>query len=212
MEMRPKGNIKRQPPRETEGGIIMSIEVDRREFLKIVFASTSVVAISGASALWPSAALSRPVFDPVYLNIDDSGYIIDSGFDYCDLDVPTYREHHSLVGYEKNKLKAELEGIFEQIEHLVSDPENWSVDEVEEWLNSPMDLADMGTWEGMKYTHYGPGIEIYDRMSREQVNDLGLELVDGDHPGSDFVGVAYHGDIGELNKGFERLGMNLVIT
>jgi len=64
----------------------------------------------------------------------------------------------------------------------------------------------------MRYTHYGPGIEIYEQMSREQARDLGLELVDGDHPGSSFVGVAYHGDIESLNEGLERLGMNLVIS
>jgi hypothetical protein len=210
--MWPKGNVERQPPQETEGGIIMSIEVNRREFLKIVFASTSVVAVSGASALWPSVALSRPVCDPVHLNIDDSGYIVDPGFDYCDLDVPTYREYHSLVGLGQNDLRVALNNEPGLIENLVVDPDDWSLEEIEGWLDEYVDLDDMGTWEGMKYTHYGPGIEIYEQMSREQVNDLGLELVDGDHPGSSFVGVAYHGDIEELNEGFERLGMNLVIS
>jgi len=97
--MRPKGNIKLQPPQETEGGIIMSIEVNRREFLKIVFASTTVVAVSGASALWPQDAFR-----------------------------------------------------------------------------------------------------------------LGLELIDGDHPGSDFVGIAFRGNVTELNRELEQLGMNLIIT
>ena len=46
--MWPKGNIERQPPQETEGGIIMSIEVNRREFLKVVFASASVVCLTSA--------------------------------------------------------------------------------------------------------------------------------------------------------------------
>jgi hypothetical protein len=210
--MWPKGNVERQPPQETEGGIIMSIEVNRREFLKIVFASTSVVAVSGASALWPSAALSRPVSEPVYLSIDDSGYIVDPGFDYCDLITPTFREHHSLVGLNNAELKTHLDKVFYEIEHLVEDPENWSVDEVQEWLDEHVELEDLGTWEAMRHTHYGPGIEIYEQMSREQANDLGLELIDGDHPGSSFVGVAYHGDIEELNEGFERLGMNLVIS
>ena len=156
--------------------------------------------------------MSRPVSDPVYLNIDGSGYIVDPGFDYCDLDVPTYREYHSLVNFGKAELKAELQEIFFEIEHLVSDPENWSVDEIEEWLDTPMDITDMGTWEGMKYTHYGPAIQIYEQMERQDVLRLGLELIDGDHPGSDFVGIAYHGDVAELNSQLEQLGMNLIVV
>lgn len=190
----------------------MSIEVNRREFLKVVFASASVVAVSGASTLWPSNALSRPVFDPVYLEIDDSGYIVDTGFDYCNQNVPTYRQHHSLEGLGKDQLKAELCEIFDEIEHLVSDPENWSVDEVDDWLDTHMDIDDMGTWEGMKFTHYGPAIQIYEQMGREDAFRLGLELIDGDHPGSDFVGIAFHGDVAELNRELEQLGMNLVIS
>jgi hypothetical protein len=30
-----------------------------------------------------------------------------------------------------------------------------------------MDIADMGAWEGMGYTHYGPAIQIYEQMSRQ---------------------------------------------
>jgi len=157
--MRPKGNIKLQPPQETEGGIIMSIEINRREFLKIVFASTTVVAVSGASALWPQEALSRPISDPAYLEIDDSGYIVDPGFDYCDLNLPTNREHHSLVGLGEDEIKDELSEIFD-----------------------------------------------------EDASRLGLELIDGDHPGSDFVGIAFRGNVTELNRELEQLGMNLIIT
>ncbi|HIM25354.1 MAG TPA: twin-arginine translocation signal domain-containing protein [Rhodospirillales bacterium] len=39
----------------------MSIKLSRRDFLKIVFATASAAAVSGASTLWPSNALSRPV-------------------------------------------------------------------------------------------------------------------------------------------------------
>jgi hypothetical protein len=211
--MWPKGNIERQPSTDKPlEGFTMSTEISRRDFLKIVFASTSAVAVSGASALWPLDALPRPVAEPVYLEIDGSGYIVDPRFDYCDLDVPTYREYHSLVGFRKDELKGELQDIFDKIEHLVSDPDNWSIDEVEEWLDASMDIADMGTWEGMRYTHYGPAIQIYEQMSRQDAYRLGLELIDGDHPGSDFVGIAFRGDVTKLNKELEQLGMNLVIS
>jgi hypothetical protein len=162
----------------------MSIEVNRRDFLKIVFQTAPAIAVASKLALWPSEALSRPASDPVYLSIDENGYIVDPGFDYCDLITPTFREHHSLVGLGKAELKANLENIFYEIEHLVEDPENWTVDEIQEWLDTHVELEDLGSREAMTYTHYGPGIEIYDRMSRDQAATLGLELVDGDHPGS----------------------------
>ena len=53
----------------------MSIELSRRDFLKIVFATASAAAVSGAATLWPSNALSRPVFEPVYLSVQDR-YIV----------------------------------------------------------------------------------------------------------------------------------------
>jgi hypothetical protein len=210
--MWPEGNIERQPPQETEGGIIMSIELNRRDFLKIVFQTVPTVAVVSKMALWPGEALSRPASDPVYLSIDENGYIVDPGFDYCDLITPTFREHHSLDGLSNAELKANLDDNFYEIEHLVTDPDNWTIDEIQEWLDTNVELEHLGSREAMKYTEYGPGIGIYDRMSNAQAASLGLELVDGDHPGSSFVGVAYHGNIESLNEGLERLGLNLVIS
>ncbi len=189
----------------------MSIELNRREFLKIVFASTSVVAVSGASTLWPSDQLTRPVEEPVYLEVDEAGYIIDPRFDYCDLCPPTHREYHSLVGLGKKDLRAALTNEPGLIENLVVDPDNWSLEEIDGWLDEYVDLSEMGTWEGMKYTHYGPAIEIYQQMDHRIAGEIGLELVDGDHPGSDFVGIAFHGNIADLNSELERLGMNLIV-
>ena len=189
----------------------MSIELTRRDFIKTVFATASLAAVSSATTLWPANSLSRPIAEPIYLTIED-GYIVDAGFDYCDLELPTFREHHSLVGLGPAQLKSELEKLFDDMEHLVEDPENWSIDEVKEWLDSPVELDNLGLWEAMKHTHYGPGIEIYEKLTREQVDELGIELVDGDHPGSNFMGVAFHGDINELNKVLDRLAMNLIIS
>ena len=74
----------------------MSIELTRREFLKIVFATTSLVAVTGVTTMWPSNELTRPIMEPVYLEVDDYGYIIDPGFDYWDMCPPKSREYHSL--------------------------------------------------------------------------------------------------------------------
>ncbi|MBT6220420.1 MAG: twin-arginine translocation signal domain-containing protein [Rhodospirillales bacterium] len=189
----------------------MSIELSRREFLKIVFATASATAVSGASVLWPSNAIARPVFEPVYLSVHD-GYIVDPYFDYCDVCLPTFRELHSLEGLEADALKAELEQISDYFEHVVVDPDNWTIDELEEWLDTQVDMEDMGAWKAMKYTQYGPALEIYEQLAHDDANELGLILVEGCHPGSDFVGIEFHGNLAELNRGFERLGMNLVVT
>ncbi|MFP6733350.1 MAG: hypothetical protein VB959_05870 [Rhodospirillales bacterium] len=106
----------------------------------------------------------------------------------------------------------ELEKISWAFEHVVADPENWSVDEVKEWLDTEVELDDLGAWQAMKYTQYGPALEIYEQLSRDDAEELGLMLVEGCHPGSDFVGIEFHGDPAELTRGFERLGMNLVVT
>ena len=189
----------------------MSIELSRRDFIKVVFASTTVAAVSGAATMWPSNTLARPVCDPVLLKVVD-GYIIDPGFDYCEICPPTNRVHLSLDGVEDSSLKMELDKIFWEIEHLVEDPGNWSISEVEEWLDSYVELDALGAWEAMKYTQYGPALEIYQQMNRDDAEDLGLMLVEGSHPGSNFVGIAFHGDPKELSNSFQRLGMNLIVT
>ena len=189
----------------------MSIELSRRDFLKIVFATASAAAVSGASTLWPSNALSRPVFEPVHLSVE-GGYIVDPYFDYCDVCLPTFRKIHSLEGLGADALNVELEKISWAFEHVVADPENWSVDEVKEWLDTEVELDDLAAWQAMKYTQYGPAIEIYEQLSRDDAEELGLMLFEGCHPGSGFVGIEFHGDPKVLTKGFERLGMNLVVT
>ena len=190
----------------------MSIELTRREFLQIVFATTSVVALTGATTMWPSNELTRPVMEPVYLEVDDSGFIVDPGFDYCDMCPPKNREYHSLTGLGGNELRVALDKEPWLIEHLVADPDNWSLDEIDGWLDEYVELSDMGTWETMQYTPFGPAIQIYQRMDHRDAREIGLELVDGDHPGSDFVGIAFHGDTLELNRQLEKLGMNLIVS
>ena len=45
--------------------------------------------------------------------------------------LPTHRQHLSLEGLEGKDLKLALDDQVYEIEHLVSDPENWSLNEVE---------------------------------------------------------------------------------
>jgi len=63
------GNIERQPPQETEGGIFMSIELNRRDFLKLISTTATAAAISGKIALWPLEAVTRSIADPTSMSI-----------------------------------------------------------------------------------------------------------------------------------------------
>ena len=71
-------------------------------------------------------------------------YLIDPNFDYCDVRLPTHRQYLSLEGLEGKDLKLALDDQVYEIEHLVSDPENWSLDEVEEWLETEIEFDDLG--------------------------------------------------------------------
>jgi hypothetical protein len=209
--MWPKGNIERQPPQETEGGIIMSIEFNRRDFLKLVSATASAAAISGKMALWPSEAMARPIADPGYLSLDDSCYIIDPFFDFCP-DLPTFRELFALEGITQEQIEEILNEEFWRFEHLLSDPDNWSVSEIEPWLDTKVEMHDMSPWKAMGYTQYGPGIRLYEHLGWNVSDDLGLSYVEGEMPGHDFVGVKVIGDLNDLNDGLAIHGLNLIIS
>ena len=189
-----------------------NIEITRRTFLEVVFATTTAAAISGAIPLWPADAIARPIAEPFKIFIDESNYLIDPYFCYGDIPLPTHREQLSLGGLNPSALKEALNNQIWEIEHLISNPEKWSLDEVELWLDTEVELESLGLWQGAKFTPHGVGLDIYNGLSREEADTLGLVLVEGDHPGSDFLGVAYYGDVDELNQELQKLGMNLIVT
>jgi hypothetical protein len=200
------------PRGKPQEGFVMPNKITRRYFIEVVFASTTVAAVTGASVLWPSNALSRPIYEPACLTIDEYNYIIDPHFDYCETEFPTFREHHSLEGLNPAELKARINEDVGLIEHIVSDVDNWSVDEIEEWLDTQIEIDDLGPWNSMQYTQHGPALEIYQQMDRKDAEELGLELDECSSMCSNFVGIAFYGDPAKLSRGFERLGMNVVVT
>ena len=190
----------------------MSTELNRRDFLKVVFATTTAAAVSGAVPLWPADAIDRPVSKPFNLTLDDSHHLVDPSFDYGSVSLPTHREHLLLEGLEGDDLKNELNEQFWQIEHLLKDPKKWSLDEVEGWLDTEIEYENLSAWQAAQFSPYKSGLDIYQHLDVEAADTLGLELVEGDHPGSSFVGVAFYGDVDELNRQLQKLGLNLVVT
>ncbi len=138
--------------------------------------------------------------------------LVDPSFDFSPVSLPTNRERLSLEGLGPRALKKALDGQICEIESLVEDVDKWTLDEVEWWLDADADVEDFGAWQVTGHSPYKDGLEIYQHLSREDAHSLGLELVEGDTPGSSFVGVAFYGDVAKLNQTLEMLGMNLVVT
>lgn len=191
-----------------------SFEIDRRDFIKFVFGTASAVAVSGGSSIWPTEALTRPIAEPAKLALDDYNYLVDPYFDY-NPQLPTYREFLSLENLSNSELKDALKDDTWRFEHHLKDPDNWSVHEIQGWLEEGIDFDDMSPWNAAQYTEYGNGIRLYDALPYEDVRDLNLTLMEGEVPGSSFCGVRYDGDFEEdfdnLNRGLAGRGINLII-
>ena len=191
-----------------------SFEIDRRDFIKFVFGTASAVAITGGSSIWPTEALTRPIAEPAKLALDDFNYLVDPYFDY-NPQLPTYREFLSLEILSNSELKDALKDDTWRFELHLKDPDNWSVHEIQGWLEESIDFDDMSPWNAAQYTEYGNGIRLYDALPNEDVRDLNLTLIEGEVPGSNFCGVRYDGDFEEdfdnLNRGLAGRGINLII-
>ena len=189
----------------------MSLEINRRDFLKVIFTTTSAAAVSGVLPHWPAAELNRPVREPVVFADDGDGYLIDSSMKYYDFGLPTFREHLDLEGLGPKQLKTRLKQEEWRFEHLISDSGNWNIDEVQEWLDSDVEVDDLSIREGMTYSPYGPPIEFYDQLPYADSEKIGLALIEGDHPGSSFAGIQLLNTPDDANRELQKLGINVII-
>jgi len=78
-------------------------------------------------------------------------------------------------------------------------------------LPEDLDFDSLGDYQAAQYTPYGAGIEIFEHFGWDKSRRIGLGLVEGDHPGSSFVGVAFSGEIEELNAALAAAGLNLIV-
>ncbi|MBT5707690.1 MAG: hypothetical protein HOI66_15355 [Verrucomicrobia bacterium] len=59
----------------------MSKEIDRRDFIGVIFGTVSTAAISGPlQGLWPAKAKDRPAAEPIVFTLEH-GYVIDPDFE-----------------------------------------------------------------------------------------------------------------------------------
>ena len=189
----------------------MSLEINRRDFLKVIFTTTSAAAVSGVLPHWPVEALSRPIMEPVEFADDGYGYLIDPSMDYYDSTLPTFRELLGLEELGPEQLKERLKEEEWRFEHLVSNPDEWNIKEIQDWLDSDVEFDDMGLRQGMSYTPYGPPIEFYEGTPYADAEKIGLCLIEGDTPGSSFAGVQLLSRPEDANRELQKLGINMIV-
>ena len=189
----------------------MSLEINRRDFLKVIFTTASAAAVSGTLPNWPLEALGRPIMEPVEFSDDGYGYLIDPSMDYYGSTLPTFRELLGLEELGPEQLKERLKEEEWRFEHLVSNPDDWSIKEVQDWLDSDVEFDDMGLRQGMSYTPYGPPIEFYERTPYADAEKIGLCLIEGDTPGSSFAGVQLLSRPEDANRELQKLGINMIV-
>ena len=189
----------------------MSLEINRRDFLKVIFTTASAAAVSGALPYWPLEALGRPIMEPVEFADDGYGYLIDPSMDYYDSTLPTFRELLGLEELGPEQLKERLKEEEWRFEHLVSNPDDWSIKEIQDWLDSDVEFEDMGLRQGMSYTPYGPPIEFYERTPYADAEKIGLCLIEGDTPGSSFAGVQLLSRPEDANRELQKLSINMIM-
>ena len=191
-----------------------SFEIDRRDFIPFGGGTAAPGAVAGGSSISPTEALTRPIAEPAKLALDDYNYLVDPYFDY-NPQLPTYREFLSLENLTNSELKDALKDDTWRFEQHLKDPDNWSIHEIQGWLEESIGFDDMSPWNAAQYTEYGNGIRLYDALPYEDVRDLNLTLMEGEVPGSNFCGVRYDGDFEEdfdnLNRGLAGRGINLII-
>ena len=113
----------------------------------------------------------------------------------------------ALAWPEEEKQRPVAEPYVLELEYgYLVDP-NFDYDDV----SADVDIDSLSDYQAAQYTPYNTGIEIFEYFSWDESRRLGLGLVEGDHPGSSFVGVAFNGEIGELNAALAAVGLNLIV-
>lgn len=203
----------------------MTIDISRRDFMKIIFGTTAA-AVLPAIDLWPedTRALPKealPVAKPYEFLLDKYGYLVDPSFAWED-DWPTAREY---LGYDTLTLNEKVEvfedqhGIDELLEYVDKALSQWNEDDLailesidRDWLDEPLDPEFMGDYQAARYTEYWPGIEVYESIGVQETDAIGLWLVQGDHPGSSFCGVRFDGNLDDLNSALSTAKLNMVVA
>ena len=88
----------------------------------------------------------------------------------------------------------------------------WLEKEHKDWLDANADHDELSTWDLQHWGRHAIGFHLLEELPDEEIRKLGLAIVDGDHPGSNFYAVHCEASAGELAVAVARAGMNIVVT
>ncbi|MDA7628523.1 hypothetical protein N8843_07760 [Verrucomicrobia bacterium] len=174
--------------------------------------------------IWPDCAERSRVSKPIIFNID-CGYLTEAGFG-DDYSLPTtireyeYDDLSQDEALEYFKDHCEGDGLTSDLEEEIGKPINkWTEVDVEflegyfsDYLDSEVDPDQFGRYTLALYSKHGLAIQVYDQIGPDLARKMNLFMVDGEYPGSDFIGVKYTGyDPAPLNHWLAKSGLNMIV-
>ena len=85
--------------------------------------------------------------------------------------------------------------------------EEWVSPEIEKWFESPPDWAFEDDYLPQSGTAQGAAMEFFQSMDVDQLETLGVEVVEGEHPGSTYYAAELRNDIDQANRAAQQAGI-----
>ena len=113
-------------------------------------------------------------------------------------------------------LKARLDALPEEPEEGAADWllsltskefEGRVVPEIEKWFGEPPDWGFEDDFLRESGTAQGAALEFFRDMAGDDLETLGVEVIEGEHPGSTYYAAELRGDIDEANRAAEAAGI-----
>ena len=129
------------------------------------------------------------------------------------------RDAHGAGSGHKRKLadlKARLDALPEEPEEGAADWllsltskefEGRVVPEIEKWFGKPPNWSFEDDYLPESGTAQGAALEFFRDMAADDLKTLGVEVIEGEHPGSTYYAADLRGDIDEANRAAEAAGI-----
>jgi hypothetical protein len=119
--------------------------------------------------------------------------------------------------------KRKLAALKARLQALPEEPEEGAVDwllgltnkefedrvvpEIEKWFSEPPDWRFEDDYLPESGTAQGAALEFFRDMAADELDTLGVEVVEGEHPGSTYYAAELRGDVDEANRAAEAAGI-----
>lgn len=81
------------------------------------------------------------------------------------------------------------------------------VPEIEKWFGEPPDWSFEDDYLPESRTAQGAALKFFRDMAADELETLGVEVIEGEHPGSTYYAAELRGDIDEANRAAEAAGI-----